>query len=74
VVAALQAALDEPHAIQNGGVIAAKAVAYGQQTRSGVPAEIHRSLSAKTEMLFALARPELLPAEMKSARDLSDVQ
>jgi hypothetical protein len=73
VVAALQAALDEPHAIQNGGVIAAKAVAYGRQTRSGVP-EIHRSLTAKTEMLFALARPELLPAEMKSARDLSDVQ
>jgi len=51
-------------------MIAAKAAAYGWQTRSGVPAEIHRNLPAKTEMLFALARPELLRAEMKSARDL----
>jgi hypothetical protein len=51
-------------------VIGAKAVANGRQTRSGVPAEIHRNSTAKTEMLFALARPEILRAEMKSARDL----
>lgn len=66
----MQATLDEPHVVQNRGVMASERSSYRGQTRPVVAAEIHHNLPAESEMLSAVPRAELVGAEMKSLRDL----